>query len=48
MLQTAQKKSAAIGAGDRRQSSHTGIRVHFVSARLQIRQSSGKNNEKMP
>jgi hypothetical protein len=47
MLQTAQKKSASSGTADRRQSPHTGTRVHFVSAHLQMRQSSGKNNEKM-
>jgi hypothetical protein len=47
-LQTAQKKSASSGAGDRKQSAQTGMRVHCVSARLQMRQSSGKNNEKMP
>ena len=31
-----------------RHSRHTGTRVHRVRARLQMRQSAGNNNEKMP
>ena len=48
VLQTAQKYSASSGTGDLRQASQTGTRVHSMSARLQMRQSSGKNSEKIP
>jgi hypothetical protein len=48
VLQTVQKYSAANGAGELRHASQTGTRVHLVRARLQTRQSSGKNNEKIP
>src|SRR5665213_1335175 len=45
---TAQKYSASSGTGEFRQASQTGTLVHLVSARLQMRQSSGKNSEKIP
>src|SRR5438128_12208136 len=48
VLQEMQKYSASRGAGDCRQSSHTGTRVHLRSGRSQMRQSSGKKTEKMP
>lgn len=48
MLQTAQKYSAESGSVDVRHSAQTGTRVHLRRARLQIRQSSGKNSEKIP
>lgn len=48
MLQTAQKYSAESGSVDVRHSAQTGTRVHLSKARLQMRQSSGKNSEKIP
>jgi hypothetical protein len=48
VLQTVQKKSASSGAGEARHSAQTGTRVHFTSARLQTRQSSGNTSVKIP